>query len=597
MAIAKRTAEEMPRIWRSPYSDFGHAYKGDDGLRDETITADEAYTDEVLEGIAAQGFNGIWVHGLLRHVVRSDFFRQFGRHAEVHRHHMNRLITRAADHGIKVHLYCQPPRGVDAEDGEFWREHGDAAGVAVDFVFDDGGPDAPPGILRSLCTSTEKVKGFLRESSERLFRDMPNLGGVILITDSEYPSHCWARHPTERKPLIGFPQMETDECCPRCGERHPAEVISEIIQLVRDGIRAASKVAVIIVWDWCWWWHEKRPHSQLVGNLPSDVIVMSGFEQGGRRKFVGRIRPVEEYSLSYTGPAPHFRRFHELARKRGLRTIAKLQIGTTHELGTVPNLPLIGNLYDKVRAMRKMGVGGYVGCWNFGNMATANSAAFNRFFTTEPLPPRGRALREFAEVYFPACHAATVVAAWESFAIAMSDYPFQIRFLYSSPTNYSLAYPIFPRQSNGLATGRSWLDDVRGENLENSLPGFTLEEIIGGLGRLARRWKRGAEQLEEGLTLCDVTAARAERDNAWVCYHIWRSTWNSYRAWRLRRSWRETKLEAYLPIARDELANLEAVLPIVEGDERFGWHSDAQAYLFDAERIRQKIADLERQLN
>ena len=586
----------MPRIWRSPYSDFGHACKNDDGLRDETVTADGVYCDDVLAGIAAQGFNGIWVHGLLRHVVRSSLFRQFGRHAATHRRHMGRLIERAARHGIKVYLYCQPPRGVDEEDGAFWEEHADAAGVPVDFVWDDGEPGAPPGTLRSLCTSTDKVKRFLRESSERLFRDLPDLGGVILITDSEYPSHCWARHPTERAPLIGFPQLETDELCPRCGGRHPAEVISEIVRLVRNGIRAASKKADIIVWDWCWWWHEKRPHPQLVGNMPGDVIVMSGFEQGGRKKIFGKVRPIEEYALSYAGPARHFRHIHDLAGSHGLPTIAKLQIGTSHELGTVPNLPLIGNLYDKVRAMRSLHVEGYVGCWNFGNMTSANTAAFNRFFSAQPLPGRTKALREFAEAYFPGCRSALVADSWDTFAAAMDDYPFHVRFMYSSPTNYSLAYPMHPRQSNQLATGRSWLDDPRGENLANSLPGFTLSEIIAGLGRLARTWKRGAQQLERGLRPCDGDIARAERDNAWVCYHIWRSTWNTYRAWRLRRNWSDAKLDSYLPIARNELDHLQSVLPLVARDDRFGWHSDAQAYLFDAAGIRKKIASLRRQL-
>lgn len=510
---------------------------------------------------------------------------------------MQRLIRRAAKHGLRVYLYYQPPRGVDAEDEAFWCEHADAAGVPVDFVWDDVAPDSPPGTLRSLCTSTDKVKRFLRESSERLFADLPELGGVILITDSEYPSHCWARHPTARAPLIGFPQLETHELCPRCGQREPTEVISEIIQLVRDGIRASSKEADIIIWDWCWWWHERRPHPYLVGNLPGDVILMSGFEQGGRKKYVGKVRPVEEYALSYAGPAMHFRRIQKLASKRGLPTIAKLQIGTTHELGTVPNLPLIGNLYDKVKAMRVLGVSGFVGCWNFGNMPSANSAAFNRFLTSASLPPKKKAMKEFAEAYFPGCGSASVARAWETFATAMTDYPFHVRFLYSSPTNYALGHPMHPRQSNQLATGRSWIDDPRGENLANSLPGFTLMEIIGGLGRLAREWKRGASLLEEGLEACEADTARSERDNAWVCYHIWRSTWNTYRAWRLRRDWNDDKFDAYLPIARNELANLEAALPLVAGDERFGWHSDAQAFLFDAPRIRKKIAALKRQLS
>ena len=63
-------SEQMPSLWRSPYSDFGQAKKVHNDLEDETVTADAVYTDEVLADIAGQGFNGIWVHGLLRHVVR-----------------------------------------------------------------------------------------------------------------------------------------------------------------------------------------------------------------------------------------------------------------------------------------------------------------------------------------------------------------------------------------------------------------------------------------------------------------------------------------------------------------------------------------------
>ena len=37
-------------------------------------------------------------------------------------------------------------------------------------------------------------------------------------------------------------------------------------------------------------------------------------------------------------------------------------------------------------------------------------------------------------------------------------------------------------------------------------------------------------------------------------------------------------------------------LPIVESDPRFGWHSECQAYMFDAEGIRKKIRALKKQV-
>ena len=580
----------MPSLWRSPYSDFGQAKKVHNDLEDETVTADAVYTDEVLADIAGQGFNGIWVHGLLRHVVRSRPFPEFGRHAATHLQSMRRLVKRADKYGVKVYVYCQPPRAIQVND-PFWKQHPDVAGAKMNYQSDDGYPLT----LHALCTSTEAVKQYLRDASEQLVRKLPGLGGVILITASEHASHCYGLMPGERYLPPDTDQWRAVQSCPRCAERAPQEVVAEIVQLVRDGVRAASQDAQIIAWDWCWWWYEKSPCPTVVGLLPDDVTLMSGFEQGGRKKIMGKMRPVEEYSLSYAGPSPHFLGIQSLARRRGLYTMAKLQVGTTHELATVPNLPLIGNLYTKVKAMRELGVDGFMGCWNFGNMASANSAAFNRFFRARSLPPKRKALTEFAACYFPGCRAGGVADAWKTFAEAMNDYPFSIPFMYSGPNNYSLVCPMKPGPANTRPLGRSWRMDRRGDSLELSLA-FPLVETIGGLGRLAKAWRKGAETLEDALQGCDGgETARAERDNAWVCSHVFRSTWNTYRAWRLRRSWSEAKRDNYLRIARDELANLEAVLPLVANDARFGWHAEPNAYMYDAAGIRKKIAALKRQ--
>ena len=41
----------MYKIWRSPYSEFGKFTVIPNDLHDETVTAAQVYTDEVLKGI------------------------------------------------------------------------------------------------------------------------------------------------------------------------------------------------------------------------------------------------------------------------------------------------------------------------------------------------------------------------------------------------------------------------------------------------------------------------------------------------------------------------------------------------------------------
>ena len=116
-------------IWRSPYSRFGglNSLRPDD-LSDETITGAECYTDDVLKGIAENGFNAIWLHCVLANTTHLDSFPEFGAHAEQHIESLRRLINRARKYGIKVFLYFQPVRSVAAENRAFWSAHADCAG-------------------------------------------------------------------------------------------------------------------------------------------------------------------------------------------------------------------------------------------------------------------------------------------------------------------------------------------------------------------------------------------------------------------------------------------------------------------------------------
>jgi len=573
------------RIWRSPSSAFGCFLRGSDPDKEETGTAVNAYTDAELAMIAASGFNAIWVHGNLNNVVRTEVFPELGADAEIHQQRLNTLIDRARRHGIDVYMYCQPPRGIHS-DAPFWKHHPEVAGQAESFT-DEHGNEVK---VLSLCTSHPDVKRYLHQSAAELAKRVPGLGGVIMITASEYPSHCWARRGRIMGADGNFYHAPME--CPSCAQRRPETVVSEIIQLVRDGIRSVSHDMKVIAWNWSWTFYVPSPCEEVIAALPKDVMLLVDFERGGRKNILGKQRIIDEYSLGFAGPSEQFIKSFEAAQKCGLKVMAKLQFGTTHELATVPNIPVLGNVFAKADAVRRMGLTGFMGCWNFGNMITANTAGFNAFLSGRLPTCRKDALQSFAAEYFTGCDPVGVADAWIKFGEAMDCYPFSIPFLYSGPANFSFILPLEPGPLTSKPVGRSWLLDERGDDMGAALGDYTIEEVIAGFEQLAALWREGME------TFCTASGgsdhAGAENNTVKVCYHMFRSIANFCKVYRLRKNWSENMLPEYREIIADELDNLQSVLPILETDKRFGYHIEAHGYQYDAAGIRRKIEYLQK---
>ena len=568
----------MIKIWRYYGSYFGAGATITDIAITETTTADGVYTDEVLSSIAASGFNGIWVHGQLHNLVWREEFPELAPLAALHQERMNSLIRRAAKYGIKVYLYMQPPRALPAADEAFWNAHPDVRGQVVRMPAHL--PDAP--LYRSLCTSTEIVRQYIRNGMADLTRALPGLGGYIIISASEYPAHCYTHRNREN--------VE----CPRCGARPRGEVIAELLQTLRDGIREVSADTALIVWNWSWRYNGGEDY--IVEHLPEDVIYMADFERGGYQDRLGhKNHGMDEYCISYPGPSEQFVETVEIARKRGLQCCAKLQFGTTHEVADVPNIPLIGNLFLKADYLRKNGIKAFMGCWNFGNMITANTAAFNYFLSDKAPDDQRLAVETFAADYFPGCDAAKAAQAWDVMARAMLSYPFGIPYIYFGPTNWVLAHFQEPAPFRMKTCGRSWyFDQDRADDISMVVTEFTEEEILNGLQALVPGWEEGCRLFEAAVqTAADDRHKREELDNVYVLLAIFRSSVNYFRLRNIRRNFEHFDRAAYNAVSADELENLRSVLPLVERDPRFGFHAEPGGYMFDAASIRAKIARLE----
>ena len=583
------------RIWRSPWSRFGGTTaEYPDDRTDETFTAADHYSDAELERIAAAGFNGIWVHARFAQITRTEVFPELGSHADEHIARLSALIRRAEKHGIKLFLYGQVLRAVPASCSSFWKNHAECAGQR-EFLTEEspltGKRRRYPTL--SLCSSTSPVKEFVEESAAQLAERLPGLDGVILITATEFPGHCYQRRHKEN-PNACYPLVE----CPRCCEREPWEVVAELINLFRNGIRRHSSSIAVIAWNWSWTEWMASPCRPLLELLAHDVVVMADFERGGTMDLPERPGfPIDEYSLMYPGPSEHFLKTRAACLELGLGLMSKLQIGTTHELGSVVSLPNLPGIREKALWHRAHPETGFLGCWNFGNFLSAGTAAFHYFLNLPELSGEEAELRAFAESYFPGCESSLVYHAWSLFASAMRELPFCIGPLYYGVQSHALAYDAVyrPGPLEGSSAGCSYLPSaVRGDDLSGACEmlhhEFSLPELILAYARCAAVWNSGVSLLRDGLRHCDD---RMELGNALICGMCWRSTANAYRAYALRREWSPEKMPELIHIVNSELDVLRNVLPYVENDPRQGFHAEAGCRLFDPEKIRRKMEILQ----
>src|SRR5690606_34882058 len=73
----------------------------------------DPYPEGLLEKLAIQGVNGIWMHVVLKQLCeRTPSFPEFGEDSEIRLKNLKKIVDRAARYGIKVYLYMNEPRAM-----------------------------------------------------------------------------------------------------------------------------------------------------------------------------------------------------------------------------------------------------------------------------------------------------------------------------------------------------------------------------------------------------------------------------------------------------------------------------------------------------
>jgi len=516
----------------------------------------DPYPDGLLARLAEVGADGVWLHVVLRTLAPSKAFGEFGKGSETRLANLRKLARRAGRHGIGVYLYINEPRAMPAS---FFRRPGRAGLRGV-----------REGDHWAMCTSAPEVRGWISNSLAHVFRSVPELAGVFTITASENLTNCASHH--------------RHSGCPRCGKRSPAAVIAEVNRCIADGVRRGSPGARVIAWDWGW---PDAWSADVIAALPKSCMLMSVSEwskpivRGGVKTAVG------EYSISAVGPGPRATRHWQLARRAGLKTVAKVQLNNTWELSAVPYLPVMDLVAEHAERLATAGVDGMMLSWTLGGYPSASLEIANQF-NRRKLPSRQAALEAVARRRFGPAGAPHARKAWTAFSKAFEEFPFHISVLYRGPQQFGPSNLLFAEPTGYQSTMVGFpYDDVDGWRGP-----YPADVFASQLEKVAAGWQEGLAELAEAVAKAPPDArppAAAELRFARAARLHFQSVANQTRFVLARNALRagaadlpdvkrKALLEQMRKLAREEIELARRLATLAGRDSRIGYEASNHYY-------------------
>ena len=433
----------------------------------------DPYPEGLLQRLSAVGVNGVWLHTVLRTLAPSKAFPEFGEGCHERLKNLRRIVRRAKRFGIGVYLYVNEPR---AQPGAFFARRGDMKGVREGDHF-------------AMCTSNPVVRQWISDSLAHVFSSVPDLAGVFTITASENLTNCASHHGHRR--------------CPRCSKRSAAEIIAEVNAAIAAGVRRGNPKAKVIVWDWGW---RAEYVGDVIARLPKQCWLMSVSEWSKPIVRGGVATTVGEYSISAVGPGPRATKHWALARKAGLRTVAKVQLNNSWEISTVPYLPALDLVAKHCHGLAGTGVDGMMLSWSLGGYPSPNLRLAELLSAAE-VPTADEALDRLSVECFGRAGAPHARKAWTAFSEAFAEYPFHIGVVYRCPVQVGPANPLYasPTGYKATMTGIPY-DDVNG--WRGPYPGGVFADQF---AKVSAGWREGLVHLERAASEAPKKKAASAR--------------------------------------------------------------------------------------
>jgi hypothetical protein len=519
------------------------AVYGDPLLNDKL----DPYPDGLLEDYAAAGVNAVWLQGTLYTLIPWFGETQYSAGWQKRLENLRKLCARAKKFGIKVYLYINEPRAMPPE---FYDTRPDWKGVK-----------AHNGLSYAMCVGKGAMLDALKEGMARLFREVPELGGVFTITMSENLTHC---HSRGQRPD-----------CPVCATISPAKLVADVNRAIAAGVHSVSQEADVIAWTWAWdpEWDERA-----VELLPNDVKLMCVSETEVETDAQGVKGSVIDYSMSKAGPGPAAKRLWKKARERGLSPVAKVQLNNTWEFSAAHYIPVPGLVERHLKNLAAEGVKDFMITWTLGGWPGGN-------FELLKMSKEALAAEKFGDKAAP-----HILKAWDLFGKAFEEFPFHgTAALYTGPQNFGPADLLYERPTGYHATMVGFPYDDLTAWRGNHYPEDIFEDQF---RKISEGWADGMKILEDTRKLIPADKMESLTDlisAAETVYCHFRSSYLQIRFVRLRGTDRKDEI---LRVLEEEAEIARRLHAAAAKDSRIGFEA-SNHYYYTLNDLKEKVLNCE----
>ncbi len=575
------------------------------GTGDELMDDIDYYPDEYLNRLSHEGVNGLWVTVSSKDgeensvgfgdLVSTEITPNAGAGGERRLGKLRQIVNKCLRYGIRIYIKTMEPHVRFKTGDPMLAKYPDLAGNQR-------------GNAYFLCASGAPGQKYLYQATNKIFSAVPGLGGIINISHGELYTTCLSA-----LPATGGGEIN----CPRCSKMPPWQILHHSLSAMNRGMKDAEPEAELISWLYM-----PQPQFQTKGapttladwvydipsNTPEDVVLQFNFESGIKKTVFGKELIGGDYWLSAPGPSERFERIAKNAAEKHTPVSAKIQTSTSHEVATVPYLPVPSLIYKKFSAMRRLGVTHTMLSWIMGSYPSLMVKATERL-SFEPYPDEEAFLNELASYYWRKEDVKKVVEAWKYFSDAYENYPLTNIFQYFGPMHDGPVWPLLltPRdaplsptyQLGSRNTLRPW--PPSGDRIAESFPEIlSLEEMISMCKQMSDSWQQGLGLLDgfsekysgnKERTL-DIGVAKALGIQFRSGYNILRFYQLREKLFRMKGEGRVAVLDELKDIIEEEIKSGSNLIKLCREDSRLGFHPEAEGYKYYPEKLEWRINQL-----
>lgn len=437
-------------------------------------------SNDAFRMLAHSGINGMIIYGDWLCYVQSSIYPELN--CEEYERNILQLrdaIERAKRYGVQ--LFYVPVSPKLAMDHPLSLKYPHSRG-AQNF---SGLSENSPKIF-NLCSSDPTTLAFHGEVMANLFKEAPDLGGLILIIGGESYYHCFMR--PDKNGLEAHEKTN----CPRCKVYEPEDVVNGLLAATSDAVHRVKADAWIMAWPYsAFFWSSDPAQLQMLANMPEDVALLSTIEKDEWLQKDGYQKSIWDYSIDFTGPAENLNQQAEIIKTREMQLVVKTETALGLECIQYPYMPCLQRLAEKWRNVSKLNPDGVVQSWMFFGMWGSRAEELGWWAAWHPEKSTDEVLqliatRDFAE------NASTMIHAWSYLSDAAGHFPYVAHY-FTGPEFLGPAHPFFfenpvplPSEFSSLLyylqeneeSFSSTVTDIRQTLLLDRFPHTMLEEVF-----------------------------------------------------------------------------------------------------------------------